>query len=132
MYKIDLGNGNILECEKVGGSYVSKCSEGVFEGVKRVTITDGEGFEKSYKRGKIEGLSKVEDKWKFIVRELSEDERKEEYRSKKLKSQNEWIKEKYDRVSVTLPKGTKERIAEAGYTVNSFVNEAVKTMLETL
>ena len=39
-------------------------------------------------------------------------------------------KEKYDRVNVLLPKGTKERIQNTGETVNSFINKAVVERLE--
>lgn len=38
--------------------------------------------------------------------------------------------ENYDRVSLTLPKGTKEKILATGNTINGFINEAVKIMLE--
>ena len=41
------------------------------------------------------------------------------------KRQNEHIKENYDRVSVTLPKGTKERIQAQGLTVNGYINMLV-------
>mgnify|MGYP003581754543 CR=1 FL=1 len=37
------------------------------------------------------------------------------------KRQNKFIKENYDRVSVTLPKGTKERILATGESVNGFL-----------
>ena len=49
---------------------------------------------------------------------------------KQYKRQNDFIKENYDRVSLTLPKGTKERIKEAGYTVNSFIKLATLEKLE--
>ena len=39
---------------------------------------------------------------------------------KQYKRQNEHIKENYDRVSITLPKGTKERIKKKGETVNGY------------
>ena len=50
----------------------------------------------------------------------------------RYKKQNEAIKEKYDRVSVTLPKGTKKRIQAQGLTVNGFVNQLVLAELERL
>lgn len=45
---------------------------------------------------------------------------------KQYKRQNDYIKAAFDRVSVTLPKGTKEKITAAGYTVNGYINELVK------
>lgn len=48
-----------------------------------------------------------------------------ERQQKRIKRQNEHIKENYDRVSVTLPKGTKERIQAQGLTVNGYINELV-------
>lgn len=50
----------------------------------------------------------------------------------RYKKQNEAIKEKYDRVSVTLPKDTKERIQAQGMTINGFVNQLVLAELERL
>ena len=41
------------------------------------------------------------------------------------KRQNERIKEYYDRVSITLPKGTKERIREKGETLNGYITRLV-------
>lgn len=49
---------------------------------------------------------------------------------KQYKRQNEYIKQNYDRVSVTLPKGTKERIKETGESLNSFINNAIIERLE--
>lgn len=51
---------------------------------------------------------------------------------KRVKAQNERIKESYDRISVTLPKGTKERIQAQGLTINGFVNQLVLAELERL
>lgn len=48
-----------------------------------------------------------------------------ERQQQRIKRQNEHIKENYDRVSVTLPKGTKERIQAQGLTVNGYINELV-------
>ena len=48
-----------------------------------------------------------------------------ERQTKQYKRQNDFIKNSYDRVSVTLPKGTKQRITETGQTVNAFINNAV-------
>ena len=43
---------------------------------------------------------------------------------------NEKIKENYDRISVTLPKGTKQQIIDKGETVNGLINRLVKEYLE--
>lgn len=43
----------------------------------------------------------------------------------KVRQQNEKAKESYDRVSVVLPKGTKERILETGETINGYINRLV-------
>lgn len=52
-------------------------------------------------------------------------------RKKQFARQNEYIKAAFDRVSVTLPKGTKQRIIETGVkSVNSFINDAVLKALE--
>ena len=40
--------------------------------------------------------------------------------------------EKKDIAKVLFPKGTKDRIKAAGYSINGFVNEAVKRMLDEL
>lgn len=52
-----------------------------------------------------------------------------ERQTKQYKRQNDFIKNSYDRVSVTLPKGTKQRITETGQTVNAFINNAVMEKL---
>lgn len=49
---------------------------------------------------------------------------------KQYKRQNEYIKNSYDRISVTLPKGTKDRIKAAGYSVNGLINELVADWLQ--
>ena len=51
---------------------------------------------------------------------------------KQYKRQNDYIRQKYDRVSVTLPKGTKERIAAAGETLNGFINRIIMEELERI
>ena len=55
----------------------------------------------------------------------------EKYKQR-IKRQNEKIKQDYDRASVTLPKGTKDRIQALGYTVNGFLNSIVLAELEKL
>lgn len=52
--------------------------------------------------------------------------------AKQYKRQNEYIKDNYDRVSVTLPKGTKDRIKALGLTVNGIINDVVLAELERL
>ena len=61
------------------------------------------------------------------------DERKiiENYKSR-VKRQNEKAKENYDRISVMLPKGTKDRIQAQGLTINGFVNQLVLDKLDEL
>lgn len=53
-----------------------------------------------------------------------------ERQKKQYQRQNEYIKGSFDRVSVTLPKGTKERIKATGQSVNSFINNVVKKELD--
>lgn len=61
------------------------------------------------------------------------DEKKmiENYKSR-VKRQNEKAKENYDRISVMLPKGTKDRIKAQGLTINGFVNQLVLDKLDEL
>ena len=53
-----------------------------------------------------------------------------ERQKKQYQRQNNYIKESFDRVSVTLPKGTRERIKATGQSVNSFINNVVKKELD--
>ena len=55
----------------------------------------------------------------------------ENYKSR-VKRQNEKAKENYDRISVMLPKGTKDRIQAQGLTINGFVNQLVLDKLDEL
>lgn len=48
----------------------------------------------------------------------------------RYKKQNEAIKENYDRVSVTLPKGTKERIKAKGESINGYITRLVLANLD--
>jgi len=48
-----------------------------------------------------------------------------ERQRKQYQRQNDFIKENYERVSVTLPKGTKDKIKETGQTVNGYINKVV-------
>ena len=56
----------------------------------------------------------------------------QEVLDKMYKRQNKYIAENYDRVSLTLPKGTKQRITSKGETVNGFINRIVLAELERL
>ena len=49
---------------------------------------------------------------------------------KQYKRQNEHIKENYDRISITLPKGTKERIKSKGESINGYITRLVLTNLD--
>ena len=51
---------------------------------------------------------------------------------KRIQKQNDRIRETYDRISVTLPKGTKDRIQAQGLTINGFVNQLVLDKLDEL
>lgn len=57
-----------------------------------------------------------------------------ERQKKQFKRQNEYIKNSFDRVSVTLPKGCKDRIkaATGGESVNGFINRLVAAELERI
>lgn len=50
--------------------------------------------------------------------------------STRYKKQNEYIKNTYDRLSVTVPKGTKDRIKDTGFSMNEFINVAILKYLE--
>lgn len=52
--------------------------------------------------------------------------------NERYNKQNKAIREKYDRVSATLPKGTTDRIKELGLTVNGLINDLVLSELERL
>ena len=51
-----------------------------------------------------------------------------------LKVQNDWIKNTYDRINLTVPKGDKEKIAiaaaAAGQSVNAYINQAIKARMD--
>ena len=49
---------------------------------------------------------------------------------KQYKRQNEHIKENYDRISITLPKGTKERIKSKGESINGYITRLVLADLD--
>lgn len=55
-------------------------------------------------------------------------------KSKKTAYQNEFIKQAYDRINLTVPKGRKEEIKAAaerhGESVNSFINRLIDEAIE--
>ena len=54
------------------------------------------------------------------------------YLTDRYKKQNDKIKDNYDRISVTLPKGTMDRIKAAGLSINGYINKLVLEDLEKL
>lgn len=48
------------------------------------------------------------------------------------KRQNDYISKNFDRVTVTLPKGTKQEILNRGETVNGLINRLVKNYLSSI
>lgn len=52
-----------------------------------------------------------------------------EKQTAQYKRQNEYIKNNYERQTVTLPKGTREKIKAKGETVNGLINRLVKEYL---
>lgn len=59
----------------------------------------------------------------------TEQEMIERYKAR-MKRQNDAIKENYDRISATLPKGTIDRIKALGLTINGVANDAILSFLE--
>lgn len=53
-----------------------------------------------------------------------------ERQEKQYKRQNKHIADNYDRISVTLPKGYKDIITDAGLTINGYINHLVKSDLK--
>jgi len=53
-----------------------------------------------------------------------------EKREKQLKRQNEYIKNNFDRLSITAPKGTKEKIKDLGFSINEYINMLIEKDLE--
>ena len=50
----------------------------------------------------------------------------------RIKRQNDAVRNNYDKISCTIPKGTKDKIRSYGYSVNTFVNEAIRRYLAYL
>ena len=57
----------------------------------------------------------------------------EEEKFNQIKYQNEFIKQKYDRINLTVPKGKKEKIKAAakaaGQSVNEYINSAIDSYI---
>lgn len=64
-----------------------------------------------------------------MVKEKSKAEL-QEYLQNRYKKQNEAAKENWDRISVSLPKGTKDQIKAKGETINGLINRLVAEWLE--
>ena len=64
-----------------------------------------------------------------MVKEKSKAEL-QEYLQNRYKKQNEAAKENWDRISVSLPKGTKNQIKAIGETINGLINKLVAEWLE--
>ena len=56
----------------------------------------------------------------------------QDYLTGRYKRQNDHIKNTYDRISVTLPKGTKDRVKDLGLSMNGYINKLVLEDLEKL
>lgn len=70
-----------------------------------------------------------------IKMELSEKEKEELLaqalkRKEAVKKQNEKRKDNYDKLTVTVPKGTKQQILDKGETVNGLINRLVLEWLD--
>ena len=63
---------------------------------------------------------------------MDDDQKKLERLKARYKKQNESIKAKCDRLSVTFPLGTKERINALGFTAHGFIHNVVLAELDRL
>lgn len=64
---------------------------------------------------------------------MEEREKSAEKLKKQYKRQNDFIKNHYERQTVTLPAGTRERIKKAGFpSVNGFINQLVADALRDM
>lgn len=56
------------------------------------------------------------------------------YTESQMKASNKWIKNNYDRINITLPKGQKEiwkkEADNAGLSVNDFIRKCVSEKIE--
>jgi hypothetical protein len=53
-----------------------------------------------------------------------------ERKQRQYKRQNDYITANYERQTITLPKGVKNRIRAAGLTVNGLCNDLIKKYLD--
>lgn len=67
-----------------------------------------------------------------LEKQLKEQQKIIDKQKKRIKAQNEAAKENWDTVSCRLPKGTKQRIVNTGYSINGFINELVLNKLAEL
>lgn len=60
--------------------------------------------------------------------------KKEKTAADQFRRQNDFIKNNYDRYSLTMPKGKKEKVVaaarEAGISTNEFINAAIDAMMK--
>lgn len=63
---------------------------------------------------------------------MDNDQKKLERLRARYKRQNEAMKGKYDRISVTFPIGTKERIKALGFTAHGLIHDLVLAELDRL
>lgn len=61
---------------------------------------------------------------------MEEKKSMEEKKKAQYKRQNTYISAKYDRQTITLKKGVKDRITAAGYSVNGLCNDLINKFLE--
>lgn len=118
-----------IECTYRDGIYLTKESVSAEEFASKKVEILCNGERKKIKRARAE-ITKNNGVYRVILRERTEEEAREEKRKKVVDKNNKWTAQNCDRVSVVLPKGTKERIAELGFSVNGFINEAVKAYLD--
>lgn len=90
------------------------------------SIKNGYNTSVPFATGKYKGLLECE------IIERRERAKTTATQKERVKRQNEHIKENYDRVSITLPKGTTDRIKSQGFTVNGYINKLVLQDLERL
>ena len=60
----------------------------------------------------------------------TEDKKILENAKKRMKKQNDYIKQNFDRVSVVMEKGKKELIEKSGSSINGFINTAIDNELK--
>ena len=61
---------------------------------------------------------------------MEEKQSKEEKKKAQYKRQNNYIAANYERQTITLKKGVKDRIKAAGYSVNGLCNDLINDYLQ--